>query len=223
LLTRALRQHGDADARVLSRISIEILGPVPLVPCRVSVETVRGGKRIELLRARLESDGKTLLLAEAWRLQAEPGVSPNVPHPYAPPPLPPEQPQIFFKGVGPFGYGEAMEWRYVAGAFDRSGPATLWARPRIPLVEGEADHPLDSLLLMLDSANGASAELDVRQWSFVPVDLVVGLYRQPAGTWFGMDARTVIGDAGIGQSSTVVFDASGVLGQSLHTLFVRPR
>ena len=103
------------------------------------------------------------------------------------------------------------------------GPATVWARSRIPLVEGLEIDPLESLMLMIDSANGVSAELDIMKWTFVPVDLTVGLFRQPVGAWVGMTAHTTLEGQGIGQTNTVAFDATGSLGRSLQTLFVRPR
>ena len=76
---------------------------------------------------------------------------------------------------------------------------------------------------MIDSANGISAELDILKWTFVPVDLTLGIYRQPTGPWMGMAARTVIGGEGVGQTTTTAFDAAGSVGHSMHTLFVRPR
>ena len=83
--------------------------------------------------------------------------------------------------------------------------------------------PLETLMLMVDSANGISAELDSREWTFVPVDLTLGLHRHPEGEWVGMDARTVIENDGMGQTTTVVFDRRGKVGQSVHSLFIRPK
>lgn len=103
------------------------------------------------------------------------------------------------------------------------GPATVWARQRIPLIENHEIDGLEALVLMIDSANGVSAELDFQKWTYVPVDLTVGIYRQPEGPWIGMDARTVIGNAGNGQTTTIAFDRKGAVGHSLHTLFIRPR
>jgi Thioesterase-like superfamily len=150
-------------------------------------------------------------------------VSPPAPEAAASWPLPPEQPQRFFPGVGYFPYGHAMEWRFARGGFDDPGPAFVWGRPRIALVEGEPLHGTEALLALLDSANGVSCELDIRQWTFVPVDLTLNLHRVPQGPWYALDARTVCGADGIGTVHTTVFDAQGPVGRSLHTLFVRPR
>ncbi len=223
LLTHALLQYQARTDMVLSRITIEIFGTVPLTPCEVHVETVRSGKRIELLRASYVTGGKTCILAHAWRLESAPGVAQVVPEPFDVPELPGPQVQGFFPGVGYFPYGHALEWRYVEGGVDRLGPATVWARSRIALVDDALLQPIESLMLLMDSANGVSAELDIRQWSFVPVDLSIGLHRQPVGEWNGMVARTVVQGDGIGQTTTTAFDQTGSVGHSLHTLFVRPR
>lgn len=223
LLAHALRVYPGSESFVLSRITIEILGVIPLTPCEIKVEKVRAGKRIELLKALYISDGKTYMIAHAWRLESDAGISPSVKEPFTLPLLPGPQTQTFFPGISYFPYGHAIEWRFTEGSFDTLGPATVWAKPRIPLIEGSPLHGLESLLLMIDSANGLSAELDITKWSFVPVDLTLGLYRLPNSPWVGMAARTVIENNGLGQTTTTAFDEQGSLGHSLHTLFVRPR
>lgn len=223
LLARALRLHPGDPALMLARITVEFLGPVPLAECEVAVEVIRPGKRIELLRAEYRVQGRAVLSAQAWRLQKAPGSSPTVSAAFDPPPLPDQETTEFFSGVTYFPYGRAMEWRFVRSSFVEPGPALVWARPRIPLLETEPLNGLDGLLILLDSANGVSAELEVMSHSFVPVDLTLNLYRMPEGPWFGLDARTVINESGIGMVSTTPFDLRGAVGGSLHTLFVRPR
>ena len=223
LLTHALRVYPSSIPLKITRVTIEILSAVPVKPCEIKVEIVRGGKRIEFLRGEYISEGKTYLIAHAWRFLPEPGVSSVLSDSYQIPMLPGPQPYKSFQGVSYFPYGEALEWRFTKGRYDTFGPATVWTRPRIPLIENLGIDPLESLMLMVDSANGISAELDHRAWTFVPVDLTLGLHRQPEGEWVGMDARTVIENDGIGQTTTVVFDSLGKVGQSVHSLFIRPK
>ena len=223
LLTHALRVYPTQNNLQLSRITIEILSPVPLTPCEIKVEQVRGGRRIELLKAQYISAGKVYLIAHAWRMETQTDISPQVCEPFLLPELPEPQSLSCYAGIGYFPYLHALEWRYASGSFDTLGPATVWARPRIPLIEDYEINSLESLILLIDSANGISAELDFQNWTFVPVDLSVGLYRQPIGQWIGMSARTVIESNGIGQTTTTAFDQNGSVGHSMHTLFVRPR
>lgn len=223
LLARAIRRHPGSPDMTIARLTVEFLGPVPVAPCAVAVRVLRPGRRIELLQAELSVEGKAVLLAHAWRLERRPGSSPPVPDPFPVPAMPARETTEFFPGITYFPYGRAIEWRFARGSFVDAGPALVWGRPRIPLVAGEDTAGLEGLLVLLDSANGVSAELDIRTHTFVPVDLSLNLHRLPAGPWFGMDARTTIDPAGIGTVGTTVFDANGPVGRSLHTLFVAPR
>lgn len=223
LLTQALADHPSAAPMDLSRLTVEFMGPVPLGACEVKVQVLRPGKRVELLQAQYTVEGKPVLTAQAWRMAREPGVCPAVADPFVLPPMPEQECRRFFPGSTGFPYGHSLEWRFHEGGFDTLGPATLWARLRIPLVQGQTTSGVAGLLTMLDSANGASAELDFRHWSFVPVDLTLNLHRLPVGPWFGMEARTIVNDGGIGTTMTTVFDEQGPVGRSLHTLFVRPK
>lgn len=207
------------DARI-ARIALDFFGPVPAAELTVTAESVRPGARIDLSRARLAAAGRTVLEATAWRLATGPDRAPNVTDARPAPPLPGPQPQVLFPDVPSFPYGEAVEWRFVEGGFDRLGPATVYARPRIPLIAGEPVSPLARLLLMVDSANGISAELPVSRFTFVPVELTVNVVRHPRTEWVGMSARTTIDEGGVGQTHAELFDEAGYLGTAVQTLFV---
>ena len=79
-----------------------------------------------------------------------------------------------------FPYAEAIAWRFVSGAPKVPGPATVWARMRLPLVAGEPTSPLQQAVVLTDSGSGVSAALDWECWSFVNVELTVHLARAPA-------------------------------------------
>jgi hypothetical protein len=51
-----------------------------------------------------------------------------------------------------------MEWVFLSGGFAEPGPVRVWARPRMPLVEGEDNTPLTRVLLAADSGNGLSMD-----------------------------------------------------------------
>jgi hypothetical protein len=223
LLTHALRLFPSPESLKIVRVTIEFFSAIPIKLCEIKIEKVRAGKKIELLRGQYLSEGKTFLLAHAWRMESQINTSKPVSDGFELPRLPGPQVLKFFPGINYFPYLGALEWRYTEGALDKTGPATVWTRPRIPLIEGRAINGLESLILMIDSANGVSAELDIRKWTFVPVDMTVGIYRQPTGPWTGMAARTSMGNDGIGQTTTTAFDTKGSIGHSIHTLFIRPR
>lgn len=224
LVARALeRLPGAPEGARIARITVEILGPVPVDGVlALEAEIVRPGHKIAMLEATLRAGDKVLLRARAWRLTAAAGRSPEIDRESAPP-LPAASANQGFHGVPNFGYADALEWRFVSGKFHETGPAVLYTRPRLPLVPGEVMTPLQRVLVMLDAANGVSAELDPRTWTFVPVDLTCVLFGAPTSEWVGMDARTTIGGDGLGLARTTIFDEQRVIGRSLHTLWVEPR
>jgi hypothetical protein len=116
-----------------------------------------------------------------------------------------------------------MEWRFVAGSFHALGPATVWSRPRIPLLAGEATSPFLRALLLVDSANGISAELDFSAYTFVPVNLTVAFTRAPEGDWIGMSASTALAGDGVGTARAALFDGRGFFGEAHQPLFVGSR
>jgi hypothetical protein len=223
LLLRAIERALPRDDVRVARIAFDFLGPVPVADVEVTAEMVRPGARIELASARISTGGRAAMTARAWRIATSPDRAPERPLPGPVPAVPGPQEQRYFSDVGRFGYGEALEWRFVEGGFDSPGPATLWSRPRIPLLPGEPASPLGRLLLMVDSANGVSAELPPSRFSFVPVELTVSVLRAPRTEWVGMRAQTWIAPDGVGQTRAELFDEEGPLGLGLQTLFVAPR
>jgi hypothetical protein len=222
LLLRTIDRAFPRDDVRVGRIAFDFLGPVTVGEVTLSAEMVRPGARVELARARLAVGGRTAMEATAWRISATPGRVPEVRDPRPVPPLPSEPARQLFVDVPRFGYGEALEWRFVEGGFDRTGPAAVYARPLTPLFEGEEISPLGRLLLMVDSANGISAELPPSRFTFVPVELTVSVLRHPRTEWVGMSARTTLDGDGVGHTHAELFDQEGYLGTALQTLFVAP-
>ena len=223
LLARTIEHTLPRDDARIARLGCDFLGPVPVDELGVEAHVDRPGARVERSRARLEAGGRVALEATAWRIATTAGRAPAVPMAGAVPPLPGPQAQQLFIDVPPFGYGESLEWRFAEGSFARMGPAAVWSRPRVPLFEGEPLSPLCRLLLMVDSANGISAELEPARFTFVPVELTVSVERHPQTEWVGMRARTTIEADGIGLTRAELFDEEGMLGVAVQTLFVAPR
>jgi len=121
------------------------------------------------------------------------------------------------------GYLDVMEWRTLKGHLGEPGPATVWARQKVALVADEEPTPLQRLLVLADSGNGASSRMDPRVWLFINSDLTVHLYREPTGEWMALDANTAIGPDGAGASFTVLHDRTGPLGRGAQALLVRPQ
>jgi hypothetical protein len=228
LLAYALeRAHPRDDVRV-ARVNAEFLGPIPRDTARVRTAVTRPGKRIEMLEATLEDErsGRPVATVRVWRiavkadaelerraaLSAEPAVLPAT-----------AASELFGIPKGDWGYADAVEWRFISGGPNELGPASVWSRPRIPLIAGEALTPLDRILLVADSANGVSGVLPFSDWLFVPPTLSIALLRHAAGEWVRLDAETALGPDGNGVTTFTLADRSGYLGGGTQALLVERR
>jgi hypothetical protein len=226
LLAREIAACEARPGTVLARIAFDILGPVPVGEVAVRARVLRPGRRVELLEAELSASGRSAMTARAWRMRTPEGADRQGMGPAADlgsvddvPSLPAAASPV---DLG-CGYGEAVEWRFTEGRFDRPGPATVWTRLRHPLVAGEPAEPLSRVLVVADAASGVSSELDWSSWTFANTDLTLHVYRLPAGEWIGMQAATALGDEGVGLARSRLFDAKGTFGYGAQALFVAPR
>ncbi|MFE0272115.1 thioesterase family protein [Streptomyces sp. NPDC058992] len=225
LLGRAMeeRQGARTDMR-LTRMTYEIVRPVPIRPLEVTTTVLRTGRGVELVEAALApEDGAPVMFARGLRIRtlAEPGPAvaegPQVPSPGETAGTP------FFAVPWDVGYHTSMDTRFTEGTFREQGPGTCWMRMRMPLVAGEAIRPLDRVLVAADSGNGISNVLDFERHVFVNADLTVHLHRHPAGEWVCVEARTSVDPVGIGLADARLHDEKGPIGRSAQSLFVAPR
>ena len=224
LLAREARAvSGLADGQ-FARLSYDILRPVPIATVTPRARVVRPGRRVEQLEATLEHEGETLMRLVAWRIRRDAVELPGgLGEPDPPPPGPDGLPSAglpFYDGPG---YPDAFDWRLISGTVAEAGPAAVWTRLRVPLVEGEAIDALEHLLAMSDAASGVSATLDWRAYSFLNIDYSLHLEREPEGAWVAMDARTRPGPSGMGQCVAILSDTRGRVGVSTQSLLVERR
>ncbi|WP_333771349.1 thioesterase family protein [Streptomyces sp. IBSBF 2435] len=230
LIGRAMERHGARPGMRIARVTLDLPRPVPVGDLGVEVTTVHAGGRTELLEGRITSDGRTVLLARAWRLVAAPAGTPGL-SPLPPvPPVPGPQPPQTMAGAYPDGYVSAMEWRFPPGApgaaepgFDTPGPGTVWARQRIPLVAGEADTPLTRALTVADTSWAVAFELDHRAGLVINTDVTVALHRDPVGEWLCLRSATAAAPGGSGLAHGELHDPAGECGRILQTLLVTER
>lgn len=221
LLGRAVERVEPRDDVMVARMTVEILGSIPVGDLEVAARMERPGRSVELVSASLSADGREVARASAWRVRRTEGVS--VPTRLAAPPGLPgaagsREPEGWVEG-----YVQAMEWRWAAGFFAEPGPATVWGRMRHPLVDGEEPTPLQRTLAIADSGNGISSELDPRDWWFINPELSVHLHREPVGEWVCLDAQTHVSEGGVGLATSVLSDLSGPVGVGAQSLLVAPR
>ncbi|MDG4788530.1 thioesterase family protein [Micromonospora sp. WMMD1102] len=226
LLTRAVERTPsslDGPAQV-SRITVDFLGAVPVDEVTVRAAVARPGRSVELVEAELHAAGRVVLRARVWRIRRTPVELPaEVFGTAVPPPPRPAEPSRFTEPRWQVGYLRAIDWRFVEGHFERPGPASAWARQRIPLVAGEEPSPLQRVALLADSGNGLSRLLEMERWWFINTELTVHLHRQPSDDWLHVSAATTLDPQGSGLAETVLSDAAGPLGRGAQALMVGRR
>ncbi|MEU9971487.1 thioesterase family protein [Streptomyces sp. NPDC051014] len=222
LVVHALDRYRAArpdNGLLLSRISYDILGRLPLDECEIEVETVRPGRTIELLEAVVRISGRTVLRARAWYL-AELDTAAVAGGPddrlVAPDSLAPWPAGELWPG----GYIGSVEIRPVGPR--RPGRTAAWISSPVDLVAGVRVGPLASFLTLVDTANGIAVRRSPTEWMFPNVDLTVHLHRQPRGIWTGLDTKVSFGPTGQGLTSTVLHDVDGPVGHATQILTVRP-
>lgn len=220
LLGRAIERCEPREGMRVGRITCEILGPVPLEPLTVESSVARPGRSVEMLEASLAGPDGELMRAGAWRLR--PGEREMHLDQHERPPGPEGGAGSDFPGAGHhFGYHEATDYRFVRGNFSEPGPATVWMRTRVPIVEGEEPSPLERVLVNADSGNGVSAPLDWRTHLFINTELTLHLMRPLEGEWLCLDSVTRVD--GLGLTETALWDERGRIGRAAQTLLVRRR
>ncbi len=230
LLVRALERCEQRDDTRLSRVVIDLLGPVPAEgDLWVRPQLQRSGKQIELLGAEmlaLGPDGQPRPVARAsgWRLQQLDTTS--LAHATAPLPAPlaplSEARSRNLEKDWDRNYVHSLDWRWLTEPLNK-GPGESWIKPTVDLVNGETMTPLERLFAVADCANGIGSKLDITKWTFLNTDLVVHVFRIPDGEWIGIRAETSYGPDGIGTTIGTLFDRQGAIGAIQQSVLVRRR
>ena len=229
LLARAIERCSPRDDMFIARMTVDILGAVPVGELELRSRVLRPGRSVELVEAALSAGGREVARAQAWRVlrtpeNTAPRQSPTSAAPTAPVAPPMATTSTFSVADGWIdGYLSAVEWRFTTGEFGQPGPATAWTRLRHPIVPDETPSPLQRVLAVADSGNGISSELELKNWHFINPELTVHLHREAVGEWICLEAQTAISPGGAGLATSVLSDASGPIGVGAQSLLIAPR
>ena len=226
LVARAVERSAGAEFCV-TRLTVELMRPVPLEALAVDVAVPRPGRRVlgitvsvsagdlevEVVRAHAVAVRRAdLPTGEGHESYLEPG-----------------------PGAGlelPFGFGEeeqpafhrtGMEVRFVDGGADRPGPAKAWFRLRRPVVGDEEPSGVQRAAAAADFGNGISWVLPFDRWIFLNPDLTLHLARPPVGEWVGLEALTLPSDQGMAMAESALYDDHGRLGRAVQSLLLQRR
>jgi hypothetical protein len=227
LLARAVDQTQPGSELVVTRLTIELLGGVPVGPVSVATSLAKTGRRFQIVDGELHVGDRLACLARAVRIRradipeaasAWDGFGADrLPSPESCEPMVP-----WVKAERGMFYPDATEIRHVSGERG-SGHVVGWIRLRGEMLPGEPPSPLARTAAAADFANGMSAGLAFGDWLFVNTELSIHLYREPVGEWIGLDARSVTDPSGAGLSTATLHDLRGPFGVCAQSLFVERR
>ncbi len=226
LLTRAIERLPSSieGPSQITRLAVEILGPVPTGEVRVGVSVTRPGRTVEHIEGQLEGAGRVAMRIRAWRMRtAELSLPAKLDGHLPRPPEIPATAATFRDPSWSEVYLGSVEWRFVSGHIENPGPAVVWSRMRFPLVAGEEPTPTQRLVVVADSGNGLSSLLSFERWWYINTDLSIHLHRLPRGEWICVDARSTLDPSGVGLAETELFDVDGRVGRGAQSLLVGPR
>lgn len=222
LLARAMAGHEPREGMRLADVRLDILGPIPVVPLTIHVETVRDGRSMQLLQATASADGIPVAIARSWRIMRAPDDFPQLPGrrtgDVGAVPEPAGTGHLEMPGAHTDGYLQAVEWRMVEGGVGQGGVTVAWGRPLLPLVAGEDITPWQRTLVLADSGGGITLTLDPRKHTYINCDLHVALDRDPEGEWIRMSSQALASPGHGGTVHTTLADARGELGTGLQTM-----
>jgi hypothetical protein len=227
LLVRAIEAESPSWPATVSRVSVDVLHSVPIAEVTVRSRVPRPGRSVELVEAALDTGGRTVMRAQAWRVREANLLLPAMPRSHDDPTVDPVP--TFPAKESPTrpgwtgGYLEAIEWRHLGDDRPDAGLATIWGRMRVPLVPDEEPTGLQRVMVIADSGNGVSNALPLRDWLFVNTELTVHLTAVPSGEWICLDARTRIDRRGFGLAASRLFDRERLVARGAQTLYVGPR
>lgn len=226
LLVRALERVGAREDTRISRVVVDILGPIPVADIEIRAWTERPGTNVELVVAELWAEGssgtaRAVARGSAWRMRTS--QTENVAHSGDRVMKPAgDGVEFAFGDSWSSGYLDAIEFKILT-EFGAVGPGEIWARPRPVLVQGETMTPLERLFSIADIANGIGAKLPIDEWTFLNTDLTVHIFRVPQGEWVGVSAETSTGPDGIAMCAGTLSDELGPVGRIAQTVLVRRR
>jgi len=219
IICAELEQFSPRENMRIGRISLDIYGLIELGEIKITTRTIRAGKTIELIESTMKGQGKTLVVAHAWRMMTiDTSMIAGLED------LAVERPENMpvFDGIHQWKgqYTQTIEAR---SKLQRNGKGLVWLRSQIDMVEGQKTSDFVRLVCMSDMANGIVPRQDRPfEWGFPNLDLQIHLYRLPKGEWLGIEAVQQYGADGIGLSSAVLHDVHGPFGRSEQILTLRP-
>lgn len=219
LIARAAEAAAGPN-KMLTRLTVDLVRPVPLTGITLKAETGRRGRTLATVSVDvLSQDGAVCAQARTMHVRTA-DIGP-VPTPRIGPPVregaaPGVFPIRAARHTAPF-FSDAVEILYPPGTDQGPGPKTIWMKTPA-LVDGEISSPIQRLCPLADCGNGISWNAPPTDLGFLNADLSVHVHRAPVSDWLASQAVSHWQPNGVGVSQAVLFDTEGPVATALQTL-----
>lgn len=222
---------GEPDRFQLTRLTVEILRPVPAIALTSQASVIRRGRRNRVVDAQLlDGDRAVARASSQWSaVRADDDSTPTAAIDVTLDPAVPLRPTTATDpGAADVGYPrpgfncDVFELRCLVGSTEEPGPGVVWARMLVDLVGGDDHHPVHRLATVSDLANAVGWVHSPNQVPMINSDLTLQLLRYPRGEWVCLDATSRATTGGIGMMETTLWDGDGRFGRALSTTVESP-
>ena len=205
-----------------TRLTVELLRPVPVAPLHVTARLTRDGRKIRIAEARIEHDDVVVASAVALGIRTKHLIVPEQPTTL---PRGPEEGVSATVHSTRSTRSTTPAWNTASsrGEFGVPGPATDWIRLCLSIVPDEQPSPLQRVAAAADFGNGISGLDVMNDLLFINPDLTIHLSRLPVGEWVCLDARSRYEPNGIGIAASDLYDEVGPIGRSVQSLLLDSR
>ncbi|MDR7301317.1 thioesterase family protein [Haloactinomyces albus] len=220
LLARAIEQAVDDPERLITRLTVDLMRPVPRRGVAVAHRTLRSGKRLQVIEASLTLDGTEVVHAVAQAVhRSEVGeTAPAQQAPFAGPEGLPDG-SLLPAGLGlRWGVHDVVEVRWIADQ-SSEGPSRVWMRMPVPLLPGEPLTPLVHTATLVDCISAASP-IGTHFGPWINTDITLYVHRELEGEWLGMEMERDTEPTGVGVTRARLFDRCGPLGVANEAVMV---
>ena len=210
---------------VVTRLTMDLVRPVPKAPLAVSAKVARDGSRLKVIEVDVSHNGKTVCRAAAVLLQAMKITLPEyAPVPHAPPPGPEGlvkfsiQEMLEAKGLStPRGLHSRIEV-YAKELWAERGRNKSWLRLPVDILQGEPLTPFSRVCLLCDFGNGVAQLSLGNAIGMINADVTLSLFRLPAGEWIGFESEAQVQPTGTGIVHSTLYDTAGSFGYVLQSV-----
>lgn len=222
LIVWAAEQVPSSSPMRVTRLTVELMRPVPVAELTFDTELLREGRKIQLCRVNLKAGGQLVCQGQVLRIReaAFPDAERLAPLELALPEAC-EVSRTRENTVNNFGAG--FEMRRAFGGFGEIGAGAWWFHQRRPTIAGEAISPAMRAAAAADFMNGVGAVLPFEDWTFLNADLTVNFARAPRGEWILNHAESWISSEGTGIAMARLADREGYFATATQSLVVEPR